>query len=409
MEVESLGDAELMDRSRALSVKARHADLALVIYLGEIEERRLHLREGYSSIFDLCVRGFGLSEGAAFRRMHAARLVRRFPVLREHIETGALHLSGLVMLREHLEESNVDEIVARATGKTKREIEELVARIAPRPDVPGRLRKLPVHAEPSEAFVRPPEPSSMKPLAEARYKLQLTASAELRDKIERARALLRHRNPNGELAVVIEYAVDALLKQLGRERWAETERPQRMKSEARTESAHVPNAVRRAVFERDGERCTFTSPDGRRCESREFLEIDHIESRARGGPPTVENLRVLCRAHNRLAAEDAFGRSHVEEQIHLRQRKSSAARGEAASEEGTSEETRPDGDFLQRKSSPNVNHAEGALAAEAIRGLIYLGFRESEARRAVETIESDSESEPPSVRTMVREAIKLLT
>ena len=52
-----------------------------------------------------------------------------------------------------------------------------------------------------------------------------------------------------------------------------------------------------------------------RCTSRAFLEIDHVQPWARGGLDTLENLRWLCRAHNQLLAEEAFGRPHVQRAI----------------------------------------------------------------------------------------------
>jgi hypothetical protein len=76
------------------------------------------------------------------------------------------------------------------------------------------------------------------------------------------------------------------------------------------------------VFARDGGQCTFLDRQGHRCPSRAFLELDHVESRALGGDDDVDNLRVRCRAHNQLHAEEVFGREHVARMIHFRQRKS---------------------------------------------------------------------------------------
>ncbi len=75
--------------------------------------------------------------------MTAARLARRFPALLDAVASGRIHLSSLVLLRDHLTEANVDEVVAAASGRTKREVEELVARMAPKPDVQASIRKLP--------------------------------------------------------------------------------------------------------------------------------------------------------------------------------------------------------------------------------------------------------------------------
>jgi len=77
--------------------------------------------------------------------------------------------------------------------------------------------------------------------------------------------------------------------------------------EAPRRRRHVAHAVRRQVWERDGVCCSYVSPDGHRCGERAFLELDHRQAWAKGGVESVENLRVLCRAHNRLRAEREFG------------------------------------------------------------------------------------------------------
>lgn len=101
-------------------------------------------------------------------------------------------------------------------------------------------------------------------------------------------------------------------------------------------SRAIPRATRREVFERDGERCCFIDSVGRRCPASAYLEIDHIRASALGGSNEPENLRVYCRAHNRLLAELTFGREHVADQIDFRQRKCRSA--ESASTSGRDRE-----------------------------------------------------------------------
>jgi hypothetical protein len=73
----------------------------------------------------------------------------------------------------------------------------------------------------------------------------------------------------------------------------------------------VTSASRREVVARDGWRCSFVADDGRRCDARGFLEFDHGTPKGRGGSSRVKNLRLLCRSHNRLAAERVYGKAHV--------------------------------------------------------------------------------------------------
>lgn len=72
-------------------------------------------------------------------------------------------------------------------------------------------------------------------------------------------------------------------------------------------SRHFPSAIRRIVLERDGLRCTWQAPDGTRCNSRAWLEHDHITPHGKGGSNDAANGRILCRAHHGLAAEQAYG------------------------------------------------------------------------------------------------------
>lgn len=87
--------------------------------------------------------------------------------------------------------------------------------------------------------------------------------------------------------------------------YAEPEVPQRQTATQR--SRHIPVAVRDQVLLRDGERCTYTGPDGHRCSATVDLEVDHIEPYSFGGPNTLDNLRVLCASHNRRRGELTFG------------------------------------------------------------------------------------------------------
>jgi 5-methylcytosine-specific restriction endonuclease McrA len=96
-----------------------------------------------------------------------------------------------------------------------------------------------------------------------------------------------------------------LLQDLERKKLAHTSRsrPQHTPSSG---SRHVPAAVRREVWRRDGGCCAFEGNAGR-CPERGFLEFHHVIPFADGGPTTVENVQLRCRAHNAYEAEKLFG------------------------------------------------------------------------------------------------------
>ncbi|MBK7579585.1 MAG: HNH endonuclease [Myxococcales bacterium] len=259
-----------------------------------------------------------MSEGEAYRRIVAARLARKFPVIPALVASGKVHLSALALLKSHLTPDNHAELLDLICGKTKREVQTLVAHLAPRPDVPSRMRKLPPRRPPSLSTCDTSArgAAQIQVLAPERHAVHFTASTELRGKLERALDLTSHVNPSRDLALVVERAVDLLLNDLERKKLGKAARPARPR---RSDGEHVSNPTRREVFARDGERCTYTSSHGERCTARAFLELDHKQPRALGGSADPDNLRVLCRAHNLLAAEAVFGRDLISRPIHLRE------------------------------------------------------------------------------------------
>ena len=206
----------LLRRLSELVQQSRRIESDLVAHIGEVEHRRLFVRYA-SSMYVYCTEVLHLSESESYLRIAAARAARKHPMLLEMLRDGRLHLSGIERLAPHLTEANREKLLARAAGRTKRKIEELVAEIAPKPDVPSTMRKLPERLEKTKAkatpvlqldgvATRPRSPSAVRPavvepLAPARYKVEFTASTELRDKLERLRVLMRSSNPEADLSV----------------------------------------------------------------------------------------------------------------------------------------------------------------------------------------------------------------
>src|SRR5437660_2519977 len=139
----SLTSSELLARTRRLVEDSHCLEADLLLHLGEIDERKLYAERAFPSMFAFCVGELGFSEDAAYNRIAVARVGRRFPAVIEAMRSGQVHLWGLRLLAPHLTVENHCEVLAQAVGKTKREIEELVAALAPQPPVPSLVRKLP--------------------------------------------------------------------------------------------------------------------------------------------------------------------------------------------------------------------------------------------------------------------------
>lgn len=464
-----VSDARLRSELTTLVVHGCRTEARIVAHLAEAERRKLYLKDGYSSLYKYCLRGLGLSESQAYQRMTAASIGVRFPMVFAMIERRTIHLSGLVELRNFLDEANHRELLEQATGKTRQQISELLAARFPGRIEPDSVRRLrgrrvrPVFSAPSRsetstapsvrsetnatppgtptqgeraapaeaqpaalpelfdpvtgevrvaAEIRYPGPlssaaevehgsteptstmnsndrsevergggygrnlaldsvedterSTRPAIADARYRIQFDASSTVKAKLELARALSSHSNPRGELEILFERALDAYLEQLEKRRFGKSTRtrskeqsdasrlgegldaplqdasqriegtlaatstdgsesseavpsrqrgqhePERGRRRDRGRRKRIPNATRRAVTERDGERCCFVGGDGQRCDERGFLQFDHRREWARNGDAGTENLRLLCAFHNRWLAEQTFGAEHVE-------------------------------------------------------------------------------------------------
>jgi hypothetical protein len=333
----TMSDDDLLVETRRLAAAERGVKAELIRALREMDARRLYLGQGCSSLFAYCTRVLHLSEHAAYGRIEAARCARRLPLVVDLLEAGNITLTTITLLAPHLTAENHRAVLNEARHRTRRDVERIVARLRPQPDVPASVRRLPEPAaRPAPAVVPPaliggaaaraaepapppvaapqarPSRAVVTPLAPARYALRLTIGQEAHDLLERARTLLRHAVPDGDLAVVFERALRALLRDLERTRLAAATRPRAPRPVSKR-SRHVPAAVRRAVWARDGARCAFVGADGRRCDATSFLELHHLVPFADGGPSTEANLSVRCNAHNGYEADRWFGPMIVRE------------------------------------------------------------------------------------------------
>jgi hypothetical protein len=159
------------------------------------------------------------------------------------------------------------------------------------------------------AALRPTVPTAVEPLAPGRYKFQFTAGASLKDKLERLRALMRAQVSDGDLAALIEAAVTEKLERLEAKRFAKTNAPRKTLELTTTAptTRRIPAAVRRAVQERDGNRCRYMDAQGRRCSERNRLEFHHRYPFGHGGDHGPANISLLCHSHNALMADADYG------------------------------------------------------------------------------------------------------
>jgi hypothetical protein len=344
----SLDSRTLARRLGELAGDERRVQVEFLLHLDEFDRRRAFLELGHGSLWTYCLEALHLREASAGRRIGAMRVLRRFPWVAEALRDGRLCLTTLAQLRPVLTAENAEDLLARAAFRTNAEVDHLVASLRPRPAPREGLRLLasraeraasllPEDASPSqvtqgeaspsaEAAPRPPAPppalpqappqalrsrkSEMRAVSEGKWSLRVTVDKSLRDDLETLAALLSHKVRRGDLAAVLHEAVRCGIEKHGKRKGAV--RPARkVAPKTPKDPATVTAELRRQVWERDQGRCAWVGPDGKRCDSRWQVEVDHLDPVGRGGTARLDRLRLACRLHNLLHAEEVYGREHM--------------------------------------------------------------------------------------------------
>jgi hypothetical protein len=217
-----LSDGELLCALASLVARERTTTAELIAHIAEVDARKLYAPAGYSSMHEYCVGELRLSEDAASKRLHVARKVRDFPALLTALADGRIHLTGACLLAPHLSPGNVDDLLKAATHKT-------ILPVQSQPIV----EHAPAHAEGAAgagANPNAPEPGrapfpKLTPLAPERFALQVTISKNTHDKLHRAQDLLSHALPSGDLAQVLDRALDALIEKVAKRKFGATSQP----------------------------------------------------------------------------------------------------------------------------------------------------------------------------------------
>ena len=323
--IANLSNRALLDETMRLARDARQTTAKLIAALAEVDARKLWADEGCSSLYTYCTQVLRFSEHEAYLRMEAARVAQQFPVVLEMLATGELSLTNIGLLKPHLTVENHIGLFDAARGKSRREVARQVAALRDSGDRESR-------------------PAAIRPSAADRFEIIVEIRDVTYEKLQRAKDLLSHTIPDGNIDEIIDRALTSLIRDLERTKCAATKRPRQLRG-TKTRSRYIPASVRRAVWRRDAGRCAFVGPHGR-CTATGFLEFHHVIPFASGGESTVENIELRCRAHNQREAELYFG---VEMPLFVRERSESygqlgpdpvrticlAARGEASFSQGT--------------------------------------------------------------------------
>jgi 5-methylcytosine-specific restriction endonuclease McrA len=245
-------------------------------------------------------------------------------------------VTTLALIEPIITDDNKDDIVQRVRGASRRAVERLISEYRPAAALRDRIRYVHVPLSQPRDLERAlldrhcqrsvPEEYRDRAPAEEKVFVQFLADEEFLKLFEEVRDL----TGNSGFASFAD-VMKLVLKEY-RDRHSPVARQQRREArkgpagpdshrwewEDAAKSRHIPDETRDKVFVRDRGQCSFVAPNGTQCECRKGLQVDHIKPYAAGGTHEPSNLRLLCGAHNRLAAERTMGK-HVMQPFWRRQ------------------------------------------------------------------------------------------
>ena len=202
-EIKKLSDAELASKLNILATEERKITMEILHYLQEIETRRLHLARGFSSLIEYCIKALHYSEGAAYRRINAMRMLKAVPEVKKSLETGTLSLSNAARVQNFLnmekksENKNYTrqeklELLKKVEQKSTRDCEKVLSAFSPKEYKPEKMRIL----------------------TATETELRMTLSSETLDKLHKVKNLCSHKNVNPTYAELIAMMADIFLEKL---------------------------------------------------------------------------------------------------------------------------------------------------------------------------------------------------
>ncbi|WPU66937.1 HNH endonuclease [Peredibacter starrii] len=268
MRLKHLANKILLGDTKKLVSAERSATTKLLHHLKEIERRKLYCDLKYSSLFAYCVHELGYSEGAAQRRIVAARALAEMPEIEAKIEDGSLNLTNISLVNQFIEDPNERrEVLKEVENLTKNECEKKLFEITGKEDKPKDKKKRVSKDKIQVAFVLTDETMAY---------------------VEKLKDLI---GKDLDMDQLVQFMAKEAIKAVEKSKFKQT-KPRQSLSPAKVGRA-IPASVKRDVYARD-KKCT-------NCGSVRNLHYDHILPFSMGGPSSNDNLRILCSPCNQRA------------------------------------------------------------------------------------------------------------
>ena len=303
-----LTQEELVVRTKKLVQQERKVLIEILHHLLVINNKKIYLQMGFKSLFDFCTKQLGYSEGAAYRRIQAMRLLNDVPEVKEKVINGSVNLTHLAQ-------------VQKVAANEKKQNQKIISK-AQKVELLNKIENKSTRQ--SEVVLREFSPLAVKPesqrvISSTDTEIKFIADQELMNKIEELKNLLSHKHINPSFNELLHSVTEMALIEVKRrkkilnspdsrktlKKHSFTSAPKKPCSKLNYKNQrYIHPTTKNEVWYRDQGCCSFKDPvTNKRCKSRFQLEFDHIQPVAFGGNSDIDNIRLLCREHNQYMAD----------------------------------------------------------------------------------------------------------
>lgn len=297
--IKAMTDNQLIERVEYLVRRERELVECLIWHLQEIQDRKLYIQMGFTSLFECLVKHFKYSEAVTYSRISALKIISAVPEAAEALNSGEVNLTTLSLTQSFIRKQEKEtgekvspeqkvQYVESIKNKSTQEVKQILATISP-------VSKLPL--------------DKVQYLDHKHAQLQATIDKTVIEKIEKLKSLISHENLDPSYNDILNVALDTAIETIEKKRGIKMPAIQiETKAETKTEtstqsfsvksSRYISRDVKRFVLNRSNHQCEYIHSNGQRCTSKFQLQFDHIIAFSKGGSSSLNNIQNLCRVHN---------------------------------------------------------------------------------------------------------------
>jgi hypothetical protein len=295
----------LHERALKAAEQFRRAEAELLEALSGVDQKKVYLSLGYSSLFVYATQALRLPESVAYNAISVMRKAQEVPALKAHISSGELSISKARKVISVLNpDQNASSWIEKALTLSTRSLEKEVAKENPKSSTPEKAkyvsaRRLDVNLGLEEA--------SMLRLRRTQDLVSgvLGKPASLEETLEvLTEFYLKHKDPVVKARrVMAKKGLSSSSKASASAKIAQAKEtaaaPAPVPVPDPNKRTEVPAPIAHSVRLRDEGKCQYKRHSQTAiCGETRWVELHHLKPVSQGGEHSLQNLVTLCKNHH---------------------------------------------------------------------------------------------------------------